>query len=134
MDILALGKILVGEFGLDTEGVGTKVITLGLEQVGGQVLSAIAIVEAKRGSESGQRDTPESRFADDVSPAILGLVDSLSEKLIEQQVLEVGVVAVSIGDVLQENGTDNASTAPHEGNGGLVELPAVLLGGLKQRE
>jgi hypothetical protein len=57
-------------------------------------------------------------------------VDSLVEEVVEQQVLEFGVGAVRLGDVLQENGSDDAATAPHEGNLGLVQLPLVLLGGL----
>lgn len=128
MDILALGEVLVGELGLDAEGVGTEVVTLSLQQVGGQVLGAVAVVEAEGSSEGGQRNTPQSRLADDVTPARLGLVNSVGEELVEEQVLELGVVAVGVGDVLQEDGADNAATTPHKGNGGLVELPAVLLG------
>lgn len=130
MNVLALGEGLVGVLGLDAESVGTEVVTLGLQQVGGQVLGAVAVVEAEGGGEGRQRNTPEGRLADNVTPAGLGLVDGLGEEVIEQQVLKVGVVAVSVGDVLQEDGADNATTAPHEGNGRLVELPAVLLGGL----
>jgi hypothetical protein len=57
-------------------------------------------------------------------------VDSLVEEVVKEQVLEVGVGAVRLGNVLQEDGSDNAATAPHEGNLGLVQLPLVLLGGL----
>lgn len=130
MDVLALGEVLVGILGLDAESVGTEVVTLGLQQVGGQVLGAVAVVEAEGSGEGGQRDTPQSRLADNVAPAGLGLVDSVGEELVEQQVLELGVLAVGVGNVLQEDGADNAATTPHEGNGGLVELPAVLLGGV----
>lgn len=130
VDVLALLVLLVGEFGLDAEGVGTEVITLGLQQVGGQVLGAVTVVEAERGAEGRCGDTPESTLGNGVSPARLSLVDSLVEEVVEEQVLEVGVGTVGLGDVLQEDGADNASTAPHEGNLGLVELPAVLLGGV----
>jgi hypothetical protein len=57
-------------------------------------------------------------------------VDSLVEEVVEQQVLKFGVGAVRLGDVLQEDGTDDAATAPHERNFGLVQLPLVFLGGL----
>ena len=130
VDVLALLVLLVGVFGLDAEGVGTEVVTLGLQQVGGQVLGAVAIVEAESGAESGCGDTPESTLRNDVSPAGLSLVDSLVEEVVEEQVLKVGVGTVGLGDVLQEDGADNASTTPHEGNLGLVELPLVLLGGV----
>lgn len=134
MNVLALGEGLVGALGLDAESVGTEVVTLGLEQVGGQVAGAVAVVEAEGGGESGRGDTPESSLADHVTPAVLGVGDGLQEEVIEEQVLKVGVVAVGVGDVLQEDGADNATTAPHEGNGRLVELPAVLLGGLDRKK
>ena len=130
VDVLVLGVLLASELGVDAEGVGTEVVTLGLQQVGGQGLGAVAVVEAEGSAESGGGDTPEGTLADNVSPALLGVVDGLVEEVVEEEVLEVGVLAVGLGDVLQEDRADNATTAPHEGNGGLVELPAVLLGGL----
>lgn len=130
MDVLALGEVFVGVLGLDAESVGTEVITLGLQQVGGKVLGAVAVVEAEGSGEGRQRNTPESSLAHNVTPAALGGVNGLGEELIEQQVLEVGVVAVSVGDILEENGADNAATTPHEGDGRLVQLPVVLLSGL----
>ena len=58
-------------------------------------------------------------------------MDSLVEEVVEEQVLEVGVGTVGLGDVLQEDGADNAASTPHEGDLGLLELPAVLLGSLR---
>lgn len=82
-----------------------------------------------------------------LSPSGLGVVDSLVEEVVEEQVLEfrVGTVATKLvsmvlfcrsrfhlrlGDILQEDGADNAATTPHERNLGLVQLPVVLLGGV----
>lgn len=132
MNVLVLGELGAGILRLDAEGVGTKVVTLSLEQVGGEVSGAVSIVEAQSRAESGGRDTPESTLADDVSPAILGLVNRLVEEIIEEQVLQVRVVAVGTGNVLQKDRPDNATTAPHESDGGLVQLPAVLLGSLRE--
>ena len=130
VDVLALGVLVVGELGLDLEGVGTEVVTLGLEEVGGEVLGTVTVVEGQGGAEGRGGDTPEGTLGDNVAPAVLGSVDGLVEEVVEEQVLKVGVAAVGVGDVLEEDGADDASTAPHEGNVGLVELPAVLLGGL----
>lgn len=130
MDILALGEGLAGILGLDAESVSTEVITLGLEEVGGQVLGAVAVVEAESSGESRSGNTPQSGLADHVTPAVLGVVNSLLEEVVEEQVLKVRVVAVGIGDVLEEDGADDATTAPHEGDGRLVQLPVVLLSGL----
>lgn len=57
-------------------------------------------------------------------------MDSLVEEVVEEQVLEVWVGAVRLGDILQEDRSDDAATAPHERNLGLVQLPVVLLSGL----
>jgi hypothetical protein len=130
VDVLADGVLVVGELGLDLEGVGTEVIALGLEEVGGEVLGTVTVVERQGGAEAGSGDTPLGALGDNVSPALLCVVDGLVEEVVEEKVLEVGVAAVGSGDVLEEDGADDAATAPHEGNLGLVELPAVLLGGL----
>lgn len=130
MDVLALGVLLGGVLGLDKEGVGTEVVALSLEEVRGEVLGAVTIEPRESSGESGSGNTKESGLGDNITPAGLSLVDGLVEEVVEQEVLEVGVVAVSSGDVLQEDGADNATTAPHEGNGRLVELPVVLLSSL----
>lgn len=87
VDVLAFGVFLAGVFGLDAEGVGSEVVTLSLEQVGGKVLGAVSIVEAQGRAESGCRNTPEGSLADYVSPALLGVVNGLCEEFVEQQVL-----------------------------------------------
>lgn len=130
VDVLVLREVLVGVLGLDAEGVGTEVVTLGLQQVGGKVLGTVAVVEAEGSAEGRERNTQDSSLANDVSPALLGVVDSVGEEAVEQKVVEVRVVTVGVGDVLEEDGTDNATTTPHEGDGGVVQLPAVLLGSL----
>lgn len=65
VDVLALLVCGVGELRLDPEGVGTKVVTLRLEEVGRKVLGAVSVVEAERSAESGSGDTPESALGDD---------------------------------------------------------------------
>ncbi|KAI7288172.1 6-phosphogluconate dehydrogenase, decarboxylating [Hortaea werneckii] len=130
VDVLALRVGLAGELRLDAEGVGTEVVTLGLQDVGREVLGAEAVVEGKGGGEGRSRDTPESALGDDVTPAGLSLLDSLVEEVGKQQVLKVWVGTVGSSDVLQEDGADDAATTPHEGNLRLLELPAVLLSSL----
>ena len=131
MNVLALWVLLVGELWLDVEGVGTEVVTLGLEKVGWEVLSPVTVEEGEGGGEARSWDTPESTLGDNVSPAWLSVVDSLVEEVVKEKVLEVWVAAVGVGNVLQEDGTDDAATTPHEGDLWLVELPAVLTTGLK---
>ena len=72
-----------------------EVVALGLEHVRGQVLGAHAVEERQGGRERRGRDTPQRALGDDVAPAGLRLVDGLVEEVVEQQVLEVGVLAVA---------------------------------------
>jgi len=130
VNILTLLVLRVRKLRLDLEGVGTKVITLRLEQVGGQVLGAVPVEPRESGGECRGRYAEESSLGDDVAPAWLRLVDGLVEEVVEEEVLKVGVGAVGGRDVLEEDGADDAATTPHEGDGGLVELPAVFLGSL----
>ncbi len=131
MDILALLVLGIRELRLDLEGMRTEVITLRLEQVGGQVLGTVTVEPRQSGGEGRGRYAEQRRLGDDIAPAGLRLVDGLVEEVVEEQVLEVCVGAVGGRDVLQEDGADDAATAPHEGDGWLVELPLVFLGGLQ---
>lgn len=131
VNVLALWVLLAGKLLLDPECVGTKVVTLGLEQVGWQILGPVAVVKGQSSAKCRCWDTPEGALADNVPPASLRVVDGLVEKVVEEQVLEVRVRAVCLGNVLQEDGTDDASSAPHEGDFWLIELPRVLLGSLE---
>lgn len=130
MNVLASGVLVVGSLGLDLEGVGTEVVTLGLEKVGGEILGAVAVEPRQGSGEAGGWDSEHRGLSNNVSPAGLGLVDGLVEEVIKQQVLELGVAAVGSSDVLQEDGSDDAATAPHQGDRGLVQLPVVLAGSL----
>jgi hypothetical protein len=67
VDILALGILGAGVLRLDPEGVRTEVITLCLQEVGGQVLCAVTVVEAESGAEGRSGNTPESSLGYDAS-------------------------------------------------------------------
>ena len=100
MIVLADGILFRGMFRLDPESVGAKVVSLRLQQVRRQIFCSVPIVEAERGAERRRWDTPQSTFADNVSPSVLGLVDGVLEKVVEEQVLKVRVFTVSRGDIL----------------------------------
>jgi hypothetical protein len=96
--------------------VSTKVVTLRLKEIGREVLGTVTIIPAKRGAEGRERNTPQSTFADDVSPARLCLVDGLIEEVVEEQVFEIRVVAVGLGDILEEDRSNDAAATPHKSN------------------
>ena len=103
MDVLSFLVLGVGELWLDLECVSTEVISLGLEQVGWEILGTVTVEPAQGSGESGGWDTEKSSLGDDISPTRLGLVDGLVEEVTEEQVLEVVVCAVGGGDILQED-------------------------------
>ena len=130
VNVLARLEPLVLLSGADTEGVGTKVVALGLDEVGGQSLGAVAVEERQGGGVGRDGDTPEDGLSNDAPPAGLGVGNGLQEEGRGQEVLELGVLAVSGGNVAQKDRLDDAATAPHGGDAGVVEVPVVDLGGL----
>lgn len=120
-------QVVVGLLWNNLEGVGTKVISLGLQQVGWQVGSSVTIVEGESSGESWCWDTVLSSERHSLSPAGLGLGNGISEELVEQQVLQLWVLLEGLCDFTEEDGSDDTTTSPHEGNCWEVEVPLVLL-------
>lgn len=73
-DVLASLELLVLLAGEHTERVSTEVITLSLEDVGGDDLGPVAIEEGKSGGEGGRGDTPKNGLGNHTPPAGLRLV------------------------------------------------------------
>lgn len=101
--ILAFGILLASMLGLNPERVSTEVISLRLQKICWEILRAIPVIPAQGSAESGRGYTPQRALADNVSPAVLSLVDGFIEKVVEQQVLEVWVLTVCRCNVLQEH-------------------------------
>ncbi len=133
MDVISLRILGAGELWLDLEGVGTKVISLSLEQVGGEILGTVTVEPAESGAESWGWYSQKSCLGNNISPARLCLVDSGLEEVIEEQILEIWVFTIGRSDILEEDGSDDATTTPHKSNGWLVQLPLVLLGSLRAK-
>lgn len=130
VNVLSFLVLGIRKLGLDLKCMRTEVITLGLQQVRWQVLGTVTVEPAQSRRESRGRYAEKSSLGDDVTPAWLGGVDGLVEEVGEEEVLQVVVFAVGGGDVLQEDGADNAATTPHESDRGLVKLPLEFLGSL----
>lgn len=130
VDVAVLEKAGVLLTGHHTEGVGTEVITLSLEEVGGNHFTPVTIEEGKGSRESGGGNTPEASLSDDTPPSGLCFVNSLVEEVVEEQRLEVLVLLVSGSDVTKEHTLDDTSTSPHTSNASVVQGPVQLLGSL----
>lgn len=111
-------------------GVSTKVISLGLEQVGGEDGVAVSVKEGQGRGQGGDGDSQDNSLGNNVAPALGGTLNSLGEEGVEKQVLQLRVLGVGSLDVTQEDGANDAAAAPHEGNAGVVQVPTVLLGSL----
>ena len=110
-------------------GVGSEVIALRLQQVGGEGVPAVAVVVGQRRAE-GWRGYPElDGLTHDAAPGGLVLIDRLPEERIQQEVVQAGIVGEGIPDALEEAGPDDAASPPHQGDAAVIELPIVFLGG-----
>ena len=58
----------------------------------------------------------------------LAVLDGLPEEVVEEEAGQFGILVKSGLDVPEEDASDDAPPTPHEGNGPVVELPAVALG------
>jgi hypothetical protein len=116
VDILAFWVFLAGKFGLDLERVGSEEISLCLKQVRGQILCAITVKPAEGSAEGWSWYAKKSSLRDNISPAWLSLVDSFVEEVVEEKILESWILSVRRSDVLQENGSNDTASTPHERN------------------
>lgn len=103
VNILVEGQLLALLAGDDSEGVGTEVVSLGLDQGSGQLLSSVTVEEGQGGGEGRDGDTPQGGLGDDSPPSGLGVLDGVLEEVIEQQGLELGVLLEGLGDIGQED-------------------------------
>lgn len=101
--ILTFRVLLAGILGLDSKCVSAEIVSLCLQQICWEIFGAVSIIPAESSAESGRRDTPQRSLADNVSPAILSMVDGFVEEVIKEQVLKVGVLAVRRRNIFQEH-------------------------------
>ncbi len=71
-----------------------------------------------------------AREGHDLAPVLLRLLDRLVEVRVEQQVRELRVTGVGLGDLLEEGRADDAAAAPDLGDLTEIQLPVVLNLGL----
>lgn len=125
-DVLARLEPVVLLAGENTEGVGTEVVTLRLEEVGRDNFTAVAIEEGEGSAEGRCGDTPEDSLGDDTTPSWLSGVYGLVEEVVEEERFKVLVLVESVGDVTEEDALDDATASPHRGNASVVQVPVEL--------
>lgn len=102
MVVFPVGIFLARMLRFDSEGMGSEVVSLRLQQIGREIFGTIAVVPSKSRVECRCRDSPKCAFADYISPARLSLVDGFVEEIIKEQILQVGVFTIGRSNVLEE--------------------------------
>jgi len=111
-------------------GVRAEVVALGLQQVGRQARTAVAVEESECRGEGGHRNSGLDRPRHHGAPGFLVLVDEFFEEVIEQQVGQRRVFVVGRLYFPQELAPDDAAAAPHERDGAVIKSPFELPGRL----
>jgi hypothetical protein len=115
VNILVEGQLLGLLSGDDSESVGTKVVSLGLDQGSGQLLGSVTVEEGQGGGVGWDGDTPQGGLGDDSPPSGLGGLDGVLEEVVEQQGFELGVLLECLGDVGQEDAMGETDERPQFG-------------------
>lgn len=74
-----------------------------MNQVSGEALAAVGVVERESGRESRNGDAVFGRRCNDVTPRFLTIAHCLAEKVIHKQTLEIAVAFESQFDVAQKD-------------------------------
>ena len=90
-------------------GAAVSGIPLRLEQVRRQAGRAVAVVVGKRGEKCRGRHAAFGGERHDLAPVGLRFFHGLVEIRVEQQIREVGLPCVGLGNLLQESGADDAT-------------------------
>ncbi|MPM11239.1 hypothetical protein SDC9_57578 [bioreactor metagenome] len=108
-------------------GVGAEEVPLPLDQEGGQPRRPGAVVVGERGREDRSRHAGGDRTPERTAPAVLRGGHVRDQRGGLEQVGEVAG-RVLVGDPVEQLGADDAAGPPDPGDGGHVDVPAVLLG------
>ena len=104
----------------------TEIVTLCLDQVRRQNSGAVAVVIGNRSSEGRNRDTVLYCISDDIAQRLLVVIGNLLEVRSQQQVSDLRIFGISIGDFLQELRTDDAASTENLRDFAVVQSPVVF--------
>lgn len=104
----------------------TKIVTLSLDQIRRQNSSTVAVIIGNRSGEGRNRDTVLYRISNDITQRLLVVIGNLLEVRSQQQVSDLRVFGICIGDFLQELRTDDATSTENLRDFAVVQIPIVL--------
>lgn len=117
--------VILARAGGKLVGVGAKIVTKGLKEVGGENGGTVAVKEGKGGAEGRGGDSRDNSVGDGAPPAGLSLFKGLEEEGVEEQILESRVLVKGLLDIAEELAADDATASPHEGDASIVEIPLL---------
>src|SRR5688572_14440597 len=115
--------IFVGTF----VSMRTEVVTLCLDQVGGQNRRTVAVVVVDRSREGWRRDTVLNGIRHDITQRLLIFISNVFEVRSQQQVSDRGIFSIRIGNFLQELCTNNTTRTENLRDFTVVQIPVVLI-------
>src|ERR1041385_2456572 len=118
---------LAARFVYPLVGMSAKVIALSLQQVRGEPLASIGIVEGQGGAERRHGNAFFRRGGNDVTPRFLSLLDRLLEERVEQQIYEFRMFVVGFFDFAEECAADDATATPHQRDAAVIQIPFLFL-------
>ncbi len=97
-----------------------------LDQVRRQNSSTVAVVIGNRCGEGRNRNTVLYCISNDITQRLLVVIGNLLEVRSQQQVSDLRIFGISIGDFLQELRTDDAASTENLRDFAVVQIPVVL--------
>ena len=88
----------------------TEIVTLCLDQVCRQNSGTVAVIIGNRSGKGRNRDTVLYRISDDIAQRLLVVIGNLLEVRSQQQISDLRIFGISIGDFLQELRTNDAAS------------------------
>ncbi|STJ43803.1 Uncharacterised protein [Escherichia coli] len=104
----------------------TEIVTLCLDQVRRQNSGTVAVIIGNRSGEGRNRDTVLYCISNDIAQRLLVVIGNLLEVRSQQQVSDLRIFGISIGDFLQELRTDDAASTENLRDFAVVQIPVVL--------
>ena len=103
-----------------------EIVTLCLDQVRRQNSGTVAVIIGNRSGEGRNRDTVLYCISDDIAQRLLVVIGNLLEVRGQQQVSDLRIFGISIGDFLQELRTDDAASTENLRDFAVVQIPVVF--------
>ncbi len=109
------------------ESVGSEIVPLRLEKIRWEVRLAVAVKIAQSGAKCRHGNSEFDGRLNGDPPVGLSAIQDVREEGVEDEILELRVFPIRLGDAIEEACPDDATAAPDAGDIAKVEIPIVKL-------